>query len=684
MFWLARSARTGCLIVLIATLGAAPAQEPNDDVDLPDGLEVQTRGPVHEAYAQPSDLKAEPGPVIAKEPPPAVPEEPPDYRPEGKDVAWIPGYWAWDVEREDYLWVSGTYRVAPEGRRWMPGHWVRADGGWRWVSGFWAPEEQAEVPYTPEPPEPLNNEPNLPAPNDDSTWVPGYWYYNNARFAWRPGYWAPQYQNRVWVSPRYTWSPSGYLYCDGYWDYPFEDRGLLFAPVYFNRPLWHTAGWHYRPWHTVGFGLFFDSCFWRYGSSHFYYGNYYSPFCHGLGYRPWFHHHHWDSSFAHHHWRHHHGDHDWHNHQRRLYADRRDGRAAGPPRDFAEQRRFERDGTLAGRKNAQAVASLKNAKGLNKNVNLVKNTPAQAEALKRQAARNQELVQFRNRADKGSDGAIKRGPTGRLTESASFKLPPRSDGDITVRPRDSVKDSPKSAASKEAGKLGSNIAPRKDDGPRNAPLVRPSTGNVGKKGLPPGGVNALAAPKPKLTSPRVTEAPPKGLVRPRDNGAPAPRVTNVVPPIDRKPAPAPAPRVIDAPKFSGRSSPSSGPKVTISPPSNVQPERRIESPPVRREVAAPKFTAPSAPKFSAPAAPKLSAPSAPRFSAPSAAPRPSSPAPRFSAPSPAPRFSAPSSAPRFNSAPRPSSAPRFNSAPRSAPSRSAPSPSRSAPARRGR
>lgn len=37
---------------------------------------------------------------------------PPDQKPEGDDVAWIPGYWAWDDERNDFLWVSGKALTA--------------------------------------------------------------------------------------------------------------------------------------------------------------------------------------------------------------------------------------------------------------------------------------------------------------------------------------------------------------------------------------------------------------------------------------------------------------------------------------------------------------------------------------------------------------------------------------------
>ncbi|MFH1748080.1 MAG: hypothetical protein ABIG44_13675 [Planctomycetota bacterium] len=38
---------------------------------------------------------------------------PPDQRPESADVTWIPGYTAWDDERNDYVWVSGVWRAPP-------------------------------------------------------------------------------------------------------------------------------------------------------------------------------------------------------------------------------------------------------------------------------------------------------------------------------------------------------------------------------------------------------------------------------------------------------------------------------------------------------------------------------------------------------------------------------------------
>src|SRR5205085_1539726 len=97
-------------------ISPAPTQEPPAQ---PEGVEVQARGPVHEAFAQPTAEKVEAGPVVPKQPPDAVEEQPPDQKPQGDNVQWIPGYWAWDDESNDFLWISGFWRDIPPGRSWV-------------------------------------------------------------------------------------------------------------------------------------------------------------------------------------------------------------------------------------------------------------------------------------------------------------------------------------------------------------------------------------------------------------------------------------------------------------------------------------------------------------------------------------------------------------------------------------
>jgi hypothetical protein len=254
----------------------------------PGDIAVQPRGPVHEAFAQPFAPNPAPGPVVPRRPPDPIPEMPPDQKPEGNGVTWIPGYWAWDAERNNFLWVSGLWRAVPSSRKWVPGYWVSADGGYRWAPGFWAPDGPENMPYLPPPPASLDTGPNGPPPDDASVWAPGCWIYRMQRYVWRPGYWMAARPNLLWTPPCYTWTPSGYLFVDGYWDAPLADRGLLFAPVCFNQPLWQTPGWTFRPSYCIDPGALLSSLFVGPSYGNYYFGDYYGPSYRQQGFRPWF------------------------------------------------------------------------------------------------------------------------------------------------------------------------------------------------------------------------------------------------------------------------------------------------------------------------------------------------------------------------------------------------------------
>src|SRR5436305_908817 len=98
---------------------ARPAGENNVE-----GVSVLARGPVHEAFADPAVEKPVETITAPKEPPAPVEELPPTEKPEGDNVQWIPGYWAWDQDLDDFIWVSGVWRDIPPGREWVPGYWT--------------------------------------------------------------------------------------------------------------------------------------------------------------------------------------------------------------------------------------------------------------------------------------------------------------------------------------------------------------------------------------------------------------------------------------------------------------------------------------------------------------------------------------------------------------------------------
>ena len=118
------------------------------------GAEVLTRGPVHEAFAGVVSFNPEPGVIVDKAPPEAIEELPPEERPEGDNITWIPGYWAWDDERSDFLWISGTWRALPPGREWIAGYWAAVREGYQWISGYWADAAVEETTYLPNRPQP--------------------------------------------------------------------------------------------------------------------------------------------------------------------------------------------------------------------------------------------------------------------------------------------------------------------------------------------------------------------------------------------------------------------------------------------------------------------------------------------------------------------------------------------------
>jgi len=60
------------------------------------GVEVLTRGPVHEAFAEPNSYNPTQGVVVPKEAPRPSRKSRPTKKPEG-DALWIPGYWQWDT-----------------------------------------------------------------------------------------------------------------------------------------------------------------------------------------------------------------------------------------------------------------------------------------------------------------------------------------------------------------------------------------------------------------------------------------------------------------------------------------------------------------------------------------------------------------------------------------------------------
>jgi hypothetical protein len=337
------------MILMVASLvavasalgwGLAVASAQQGGADVGEGVQVLTRGPVHEAFAETVAFSPQPGIVVSKAPPDPIQEVPPEQRPEGANVAWIPGYWAWDDERNDFLWVSGIWRVLPPDRQWVPGYWNKTPQGYQWISGYWADATSSEVQYLPEPPATVEVGPNIPAPGPEFNWMPGCWVWHHDRYAWRPGYWETEQPDWVWIPAHYVWTPRGYVFVEGYWDYSVSRRGVLFAPVYFDRGIYTRRAFFYSPTTVIDLDLFIDQLFVRPRSCHYYFGDYYAPRYYDMGFYPSFSfnasRYGYDPIYTHQRWEHRH-DREWEHHIESEFQHRRDHEEARPPRTLAAQ-----------------------------------------------------------------------------------------------------------------------------------------------------------------------------------------------------------------------------------------------------------------------------------------------------------------------------------------------------------
>ena len=324
--------------------------------------EVLTRGPVNEAFAQPVNMDEESNFTVSKAPPPDIEEAPPEDRPDGDQFEWIPGYWAWDSERNEHIWVSGCWRAVPPGKYWVSGYWAEVEDGWRWVGGFWAPVSNENIEYLPAPPAVSYIAPPVTeAP--DKIWVPACWYWYNNHYTMRSGYWIDAREDWVWVPSHYTWTPRGYVFVSGHWDYPLRNRGVLFAPVYFPGHTYWRSRYSYSLNIVVDIGNLEFGFFTRPRYSHYYFGDYYDSFYVGIGIFPrfecvsrysWY-----DPIYLHDRWRNRRHYPNWWQHERHEYARRRADKNLRPPRTYRDMERRVKNMPESRRRIIEVAAPMK-------------------------------------------------------------------------------------------------------------------------------------------------------------------------------------------------------------------------------------------------------------------------------------------------------------------------------------
>lgn len=351
------------LMALAIATGTAYGQTADQVPPVPseEQPEVLTRGPVNEAFAQPVNVEEESDFTVTTAPPPDIEETPPEDRPDGDQFAWIPGYWAWDSDRDEYIWVSGCWRAVPPGKYWVSGYWTEVNTGWRWVEGFWASVDDEEIEYLPAPPAVTYTPPEIEEP--DKVWVPGCWYWYNGNYTYRSGYWIDAREDWVWVPSHYIWTPRGYVFVSGHWDYTLARRGVLFAPVYFPGHRYWRTRYSYSLSIVVDLGHFEFGFFTRPRYRHYYFGDYYDSFYIGLGIFPWFEcvtRHTWyDPIYLHRRWSHRRHDPHWRQHERQEYARRRADKKLRPPRTYREMERRVRNMSESRRRKIEVASPMK-------------------------------------------------------------------------------------------------------------------------------------------------------------------------------------------------------------------------------------------------------------------------------------------------------------------------------------
>ncbi len=400
----------------------APVLAPGE---VPKGVEVLARGPVHEAFASPN-TEPKPTPQVAKKPPLPIEEMPPEERPDG-DVVWISGYFAYDDDSADFIWVSGCWRAKPVGKEWVPGYWREAGANWQWVPGFWANGAQEgktqPVTYYPTPPAPPNVAPAGDAPQPDAFYIPGYWMWTGDRYAWRAGYWTRVRPGYIYVASHYRWTPSGYIFVAGYWDYTVARRGVLYAPLSVNVVVVGPR-YVYTPYHAIRDTIVLDTLFIRPTHGAYYFGDYYGPRYVGFGFEPCivYSRRHYEPIMVYERW-HYRDNPRWHETQIRLVVDRNAGRAPVPPRTLIQQTTIVRNTTnVTNVTNVIAPTRTVVVAGGGKVVPLDRTTRAQvAQAT---VASNQALAANRQKTESvaGSPGGLTKPQTSALNVTPSHPV----------------------------------------------------------------------------------------------------------------------------------------------------------------------------------------------------------------------------------------------------------------------
>jgi hypothetical protein len=563
--------------------GLVPAQQSGGD----SGVEIMTRGPVHEAFAGIVSFDPKPGIVVNVQPPKAIDEVPPEQRLKGNNVAWIPGYWAWDEDQNDFLWVSGIWRNLPPGRQWFPGYWGEMDGRYQWTSGYWEDEAAKEVAYLPEPPRSVEAGPNIQSPSNDQNWIPGSWIWRDGRYVWRAGYWTPVRENWIWTPSYYRWTPHGYVYVDGYWDYAVARRGVMFAPVHFDRDVYSRPDFYYSPYTVISLALFAEHLFLRPSYDHYYFGDYYGPEYRDRGYFSSVSYHSsrrgYDPIYAYDRWQNR-RDPNWETSRLGRFEYLHDHADARPPRTYAALASLTPPAPARGASMALAVPLNQYAsRGGNGRQSFQIVGPKDRTRIVSQTQQVQKIVKERQQLETplvaAGAGVVAEPSRVKITRSPIVAKQSSRPGKRGAPPARLEASSLEQTRTASKGQKAAPLKPPTTETPRVQPTTPSESNDIPKKVAPPANRKAEPSPNPKRAAQTSDRVPTEA--RGQSESIPS-RTT--VPEKKRQQDARPATETKATPKAAERQNvPSATRQAEPIPPKKAEPRQPAASPKVRQE-----------------------------------------------------------------------------------------------------
>jgi hypothetical protein len=112
--------------------------------------------------------------------------------------------------------------------------------------------EQGASDYASEPPPPLPEYQQPPAPDPNYLWTPGYWNYGNGGYYWVPGVWCPPpYYGALWTPPYWGFYGGRYGFHHGYWGlhvgfYGGVNYGFGYIGTGYWGGYWHGNDFYYN------------------------------------------------------------------------------------------------------------------------------------------------------------------------------------------------------------------------------------------------------------------------------------------------------------------------------------------------------------------------------------------------------------------------------------------------------